>query len=83
MALKIGKLISPVDSDSFPPEASLRPEQAIGICAKMKWSQFIGIGTTEDGELEIINSDMTAERALWLITWAERWALGLDDRDND
>ncbi len=83
MALKLGKLISLAASDSFPPEASMRPEQAIQNCAKTKWQQFLGIGLTEEGELEIINSDMTAERALWLIAWAERWALGLDDHDHD
>ncbi len=67
----------------FPPSSSLRPEQAIGNCAKMKWSQFLGIGLTEDGEFEVINSDMTAERALWLVAWAERWALGLDDTEDE
>ncbi len=66
----------------FPPSCSMRPEQAIGTCAKVKWRNFIGIGLTEDGEFEVINSDMTAERALWLIAWAQRWALGLDDEDD-
>ena len=30
------------------------------------------------GEFEVINSEMTAERALWLIEWAKRWAMGLE-----
>jgi hypothetical protein len=63
----------------FPPSSSLRPEQAIGNCARTQWSQFIGLGITEAGEFEIVNSDMTAERALWLIEWAKRWAMGLDE----
>jgi hypothetical protein len=29
----------------------------------------------------VINSEMTAERALWLIEWAKRWALGLDEEE--
>lgn len=63
----------------FPHSTSLRPEQAIGSCAKVKWTEFIGLGLTEAGNFEIVNSDMTAERALWLIKWAERWAMGLDE----
>jgi hypothetical protein len=63
----------------FPPSSSLRPEQVIGNCSRTQWSQFIGLGITEAGEFEIVNSDMTAERALWLIEWAKRWALGLDE----
>ena len=31
-----------------------------------------------EGEFEVINSEMTAERALWLIEWAKRWAMGLE-----
>ena len=33
---------------------------------KTRWTQFLGIGITEEGEFEVVNSDMTAERALWL-----------------
>jgi hypothetical protein len=63
----------------FPPRPTLRPEQAVGTCQKTRWSQFLGIGITEAGEFEVVNSDMTAERALWLVKWAERWAMGLDE----
>jgi hypothetical protein len=51
----------------------------MGNCARTQWDQFIGLGITEAGEFEIVNSDMTAERALWLIEWAKRWAMGLDE----
>ena len=63
----------------FPIGTTLRPEQAIETCQKASWTDFLGIGITEQGEFEVVNSDMTAERALWIIKWAERWALGLDD----
>jgi hypothetical protein len=63
----------------FPPRPTLRPEQAVGSCQKTRWSQFLGIGITEAGEFEVVNSDMTAERALWLVKWTERWAMGLDE----
>ena len=63
----------------FPLSPTMRPEQAIGTCSETRWTHFLGIGLTEAGEFEVVNSDMTAERALWLIKWAERWALGLDD----
>lgn len=56
----------------FPPSTSMRPDQAIGSCAKVTWTQFIGLGLTEAGEFEIVNSDMTAERALWLIECCTR-----------
>jgi hypothetical protein len=65
----------------FPPSTSLRPEQALGTCAKIGWHQFLGMGITTDGHFEIVNSDMSAERALWLIKWAERWAMGLDEAE--
>lgn len=65
----------------FPPRPTLRPEQAVGMCRKTRWSQFLGIGITEEGEFEVVNSDMTAERALWLVKWAERWAMGLDEAE--
>jgi len=63
----------------FPTTETLRPAQAVAACAKVAWTDFVGFGLTEDGDFEIINSDMTAERALWLAEWARRWALGLDD----
>jgi len=31
----------------------------------------------------VVNSDMTAERALWLVKWAERWAMGLDEVESE
>lgn len=65
----------------FPPSETLRPEQAIGEIAKTKWEQFIGLGVTADGDFEVINSEMSAERALWLLEWGRRWALGLDDEE--
>lgn len=63
----------------FPPTETLRPEQAIGAASKLRWEQFIGLGVTESGDFEVINSEMTAERALWLLEWGRRWALGLDE----
>jgi hypothetical protein len=65
----------------FPPSPTLRPDQAVGTCMKTRWTQFLGIGITEAGDFEVVNSDMTAERALWLVKWAERWAMGLDEME--
>jgi hypothetical protein len=65
----------------LPPSDSLRPAQAIGELAKLEWQELIGIGITSAGEFEVINSEMTAERALWLIEWAKRWAMGLETED--
>src|SRR5262245_14440315 len=62
----------------LPPSETLRPAQAIGEIAKLDWQEVIGIGITAEGEFEVINSEMTAERALWLIEWAKRWAMGLE-----
>lgn len=67
----------------FPASGNLRPEQAVGTCQKTRWNQFLGIGITEEGEFEVVNSDMTAERALWLVKWAERWAMGLDEVESE
>jgi hypothetical protein len=63
----------------FPIAGTLRPAQALAEAAKVGWSQVIALGLTEDGEFQVINSDLTAERALWLLEWGRRWALGLDD----
>jgi hypothetical protein len=63
----------------FPLSETLRPEQATAEIAKVEWEDVIALGVTTDGAFEVINSEMTAERALWLIEWAKRWALGLDD----
>ena len=65
----------------LPPSDSLRPAQAIGELAKLDWQELIGIGITSAGEFEVINSEMTAERALWLIEWAKRWAMGLETEE--
>jgi len=62
----------------LPPSETLRPDQAVGELAKLEWQEVIGIGITREGEFEVINSEMTAERALWLIEWAKRWAMGLE-----
>jgi hypothetical protein len=62
----------------LPPSETLRPDQAVGELAKLEWHEVIGIGITGEGEFEVINSEMTAERALWLIEWAKRWAMGLE-----
>ena len=62
----------------LPPSETLRPDHAVGELAKLEWQEVIGIGITAEGEFEVINSEMTAERALWLIEWAKRWAMGLE-----
>ena len=62
----------------LPPSLTLRPDQAIGELGKLAWEAVIGIGVTADGDFEVIASAMTAERALWLIEWAKRWAMGLE-----
>jgi hypothetical protein len=67
----------------LPPSETLRPEQAVGELAKLQWQELIGIGITEAGEFEVINSEMTAERALWLIEWAKRWAMGLEVEEQE
>jgi hypothetical protein len=57
----------------------LRPERAESELAKLQWQELIGIGIiTAAGQIEGINSEMTAERALRLIEWAKRWAMGLE-----
>ena len=58
---------------------SAAPEQAIGEAAKVRWTQVLAVGVTETGDVQVINSDMTAERALWLPEWGKRWALGVDE----
>ena len=63
----------------FPISETLRPEQAAGEIAKARWQQVIAIGVTADGDFQVINSEMSAERALWLLEWGRRWALGLDE----
>lgn len=75
---KAGAMATVVD---FPPSETLRPEQAIAAAGKQRWEQFIGLGVTENGDFEVINSEMTAERALWLLEWGRRWALGLDETE--
>jgi len=62
---------------ALPAKDSMTPCEAIGQMTGAGWRQVIGIGVTVDGSLEIINSNMSAERALWLTEWARRWALGL------
>ena len=63
----------------FPLSETLHPDQATAEIAKVDWQEVIGLGVTREGEFEVINSEMSAERALWLIEWARRWALGLDE----
>jgi hypothetical protein len=63
----------------FPIAQTLRPAQAIGEAAKVAWGQVVVVGMTAAGDLQVINSDMTAERALWLLEWGRRWALGVDE----
>ena len=63
----------------FPISDTLRPDQVAGEIVKAKWRQLIAIGVTADGDFEVINSEMSAERALWLLEWGKRWALGLDE----
>ena len=65
----------------FPIAQTLRPEQAIGEAAKLPWSEVVTLGLTEGGDFQVINSDMTADRALWLLEWGKRWALGVDDEE--
>ena len=62
---------------AFHANQTLRPDQAIGEMGKLQWDEVIGLGVTAAGDFEVINSAMTAERALWLIEWAKRWAMGL------
>lgn len=65
----------------FPLSETLKPAQATAEIGKVEWQEVIGLGVTRDGEFEVINSEMTSERALWLIEWARRWALGLEDEE--
>lgn len=67
----------------FPISDNLRPEQVVGALAKRDWESLIGVGITVHGDLEVLNSDMTAERALWIVEWARQWALGLDEDEDD
>ena len=63
----------------FPVSDRLQPEQVVGELGKPRWESLIGIGISADGDFHVIASDMTAERALWIVEWARQWALGLDD----
>lgn len=63
----------------FPVSDRLRPEQVVGELGKQDWESLIGVGITTEGDFEVLNSDMSAERALWIIEWARQWALGLDE----
>ena len=63
----------------FPIAGTLRPEQALAEAAKVAWTEVLALGLTEAGEFQVINSALSAERALWLCEWGRRWALGLDD----
>jgi hypothetical protein len=62
---------------ALPAADGMTAGEAAGQIAGAAWRQVIGIGVTAEGSLEIINSNMSAERALWLTEWARRWALGL------
>lgn len=62
---------------ALPAADGMTAGEASGQIADASWRQVIGIGVTAEGSLEIINSNMSAERALWLTEWARRWALGL------
>ena len=62
---------------ALPATESMTTAEAISQMSGSGWRQVIGIGVTADGSLEIVNSNMSAERALWLTEWARRWALGL------
>jgi len=64
---------------ALPAADGMTAGEASGQIAGAGWRQVIGIGVTAEGSLEIINSNMSAERALWLTEWARRWALGLID----
>ncbi len=62
---------------ALPAADGMTAGEAAGQIGGAGWRQVIGIGVTAEGSLEIINSNMSAERALWLTEWARRWALGL------
>ncbi len=40
------------------------------------WRDFVVVGVTGTGEFQVVCSEMTAERALWLIEWGKCWAMG-------
>ncbi len=65
----------------FPLSETLKPEQAIAEMAKSDWQQVIGLGVNAEGEFQVINSEMSAERALWLLEWGKRWAMGLETEE--
>jgi hypothetical protein len=67
---------------ALPANDSSNAAEAVDRMARAGWRQAIGIGVTADGRLEIVNSAMSAERALWLTEWARRWALGLTEGDS-
>lgn len=67
---------------AFPSSETLRPKQAVAEIGKVEWEQVIALGVTAEGNFEVINSEMTAERALWLLEWAKRWAMGLEENES-
>jgi hypothetical protein len=77
-----GRIEAMGDIVALPVKENMTTGEAIGQMAGAGWRQVIGIGVTADGSLEIINSNMSAERALWLTEWARRWALGLLGNEN-
>ena len=62
----------------FPRAEQMGPQDAVVEIGKTEWQQIISLGVTRSGEFEIVNSEMSAERALWLLEWAKRWAMGLE-----
>lgn len=62
----------------FPHPQQMEPQDVVEEIGKTDWQQIISLGVTRSGEFEIVNSEMSAERALWLLEWAKRWAMGLE-----
>jgi hypothetical protein len=64
----------------LPPLEALHSGHAIGELGKLAWDEAIGTGVTVDGDFEIINSAMTAERALWVHRMGQALGDGARDR---
>lgn len=64
----------------LPAHERMTPEQCLAVCAREPWERVIVVGYQEGrGDVVLRSSGMTREQALWIVEWARRHALGLDE----
>ncbi|HNQ98347.1 MAG TPA: hypothetical protein PKN52_00025 [Trueperaceae bacterium] len=57
----------------MPRSDHLRPEQALAEASKTDWDEVIVIGIDKSGAFDMVNSEISLERALFLLEWARRY----------